>query len=279
MTRPDLFIGVVSHRGTRFSVSQGPQGLAARLRAELEAAGTATTVVVSTEDPFDASPFPITETAVQASLSAQLRLHRTWATFIGRRWSPRWLAEQVLRSAKRQTQRVRSPGVAMLRRLLNIELSHVDLMQRGLDTGADWVLIIEDDGASADVPDCAAGLLGLMAHPDRIAFANVSQSYSSRTLGVDHLLHADPTLQWTGSVSRGLFEAERPVTNTVCAILYSRQFLPELVRVMHELPMEPVVPIDWKLNLAMMQLFDEGTFAQRRCWQVEPAPIDQLSMR
>ncbi|MDD2859285.1 MAG: hypothetical protein PHU75_11505 [Candidatus Nanopelagicales bacterium] len=279
MTRPDLFIGVVSHRGSRFAVSQGPQGLAALLEAELATAGIATTVVVSTDDHFDASPFPLSEASVQASLSAQLRLHGTWARFIGRRWSPRWLAEQALRSGKRQTQRVRSPGVAMLRRLLNIELSHVDLMRRGLASGAAWVLIIEDDGAASDVADCAAGLRGLMEHADRIAYANVSQSYSSRTLGVDHLLHADPGVRWAGTVSRGLFAADRPVTNTVCAILYAREFLPGLVRVMDELPMEPVVPIDWKLNLAMMRLFDEGAFAERRCWQVEPAPIDQLSMR
>ena len=69
------------------------------------------------------------------------------------------------------------------------------------------------------------------------------------------------------------------MTNTVCAILYRAAFVRDLLAAMDALPMEPVVPIDWKLNLALMRMFDDGRLVAGDCWQVEPGPIDQLSMR
>ena len=84
--------------------------------------------------------------------------------------------------------------------------------------------------------------------------------------------------RWQGALNRILFSASKPVTNTVCAILYHREFLSLLLTKLDELPLEPVVPIDWKLNVALMELFQEGAIRPGSCWVIEPAPVLQRSM-
>lgn len=274
-----LFVGVVSHEGSRFSASQGPDGLAAHLADALRPHGVDCTVVVSTEDLHDEARLPVTEAMVQASLSEQLRLDRRWTAFLHRPQGPGWWMHHLARWGLRATQRVRSPGPAMVRRLLNIELAHLRLLDEGARSGADWVLVLEDDAGCTDIPDAAAGLAGLMRAPGaRPGFVNVSQSFSLAELGIEHLLSPAPA-QWAGGQPRSVLQSAVPVTNTVCAIAYRGDFAGRLLEVMQALPMEPVVPIDWKLNLALMAMADSGEIAPGDCWLVDPAPIDQLSMR
>ena len=274
MTSPALFVGVVSHQGSRFAVSQGDEGLAAHLALALPGIEMA----VNTADLLDESVVPVTPALVQASLTAELRIDARWARFLGRPRGPRWWAGQGLRWARRGFRAVRPPSPAMVRRLLNIELSHLDLLRRGLASGAPWILILEDDAMSADVPDLAAGLVGLMASGRSVGFVNLSRSFDTETLGIDHLL-SPSGVAWAGSVPRSVLAASRPVTNTVCAIAYEREFLTRLVSVWEALPMTPVLPIDWKLNLALMQMFEDGALGAGACWLVEPAPITQMSMQ
>ncbi|MCX6432181.1 MAG: hypothetical protein NTX29_05155 [Actinobacteria bacterium] len=275
-----LFIGVVSHEGSRFSVSQGPGGLAQQLVAPLAQLGVEAHAQVNTADLHDSATLPVTDRMTQDSLTAQLHLEREWARFLQRSTGPRWWAGHSLRWLRRAEQALRSPGPRMTERLLNIELSHLDLLRAGLAVGSDWVLILEDDAAALDLPDCAAGLAGLMAAgPRQPQYVNVSQSFTNAELGIEHLLAPVRGVEWAGSIPRSVLAADRPVTNTVCAILYRGDFVSRLVSAMDALPMEPVVPIDWKLNLALMDLFTAGELQAGDCWVVEPAPIDQLSMR
>ncbi|MHB1065974.1 MAG: hypothetical protein ACYC2Z_00885 [Candidatus Nanopelagicales bacterium] len=273
-----LFIGVVSHPSTRFAVSQGPEGLAARLAGALEASGIDTTVVVNTADRHDDVARPVTDDVVQACLTEQVRLDRRWARYLGRARGTRWWIQRGLRWIRRAEQWVRRPDPATVRRLLNIELSHLELLRAGLEAGAAWVLILEDDAASSDPAEAAAGLAGLMrSGSDQPAYVNLSLSFSNAELGIEHLLTPLPAT-WAGSPERCLLAAERPVTNTVCAILYRGSFVADLVEAMDALPMEPVVPIDWKLNLALMEMFASGRLRAGDCWMVEPPPIAQMSM-
>lgn len=273
-----LFIGVVSHPSTRFAVSQGPEGLAARLAGALEASGIDTTVVVNTADRHDDVARPVTDDVVQACLTEQVRLDRRWARYLGRARGTRWWIQRGLRWIRRAEQWVRRPDPATVRRLLNIELSHLELLRAGLESGAAWVLILEDDAASSDPAEAAAGLAGLMrSGSDQPAYVNLSLSFSNAELGIEHLLTPLPAT-WEGSPARHLLAAERPVTNTVCAILYRGSFVADLVEAMDALPMEPVVPIDWKLNLAVMEMFASGRLGAGDCWMVEPPPVAQMSM-
>jgi hypothetical protein len=61
--------------------------------------------------------------------------------------------------------------------------------------------------------------------------------------------------------------------------MYHRDFLVHLINEFELIPSEPVVPIDWRLNKALMNLWNKGLIGSGDCWFVEPAPIDQLSMR
>lgn len=277
-----LFIGVVSHEGSRFAVSQSGEGLAHRLAGRCREAGLRVAVVVNTDDLHDPAVVAVTEATVQASLTEQLRLDRQWADYLDRPRRLRWWGVHALRWIHRAGQKVRSPGPAMITRLLNIELSHLDLLRAGLNDDADWLLILEDDASTSDLDDCAAGLAALMterASAATPAFVNVSQSFALSELGIEHLLNPAPALTWHGAIPRTVLAASRPVTNTVCAILYRASFAQVLVTTLDGLPVEPVVPIDWKLNAALMRLFRDRQLASGDCWLVDPAPIEQLSMR
>jgi hypothetical protein len=278
----DLFIGVVSHEGSRFAVSQGPGGLAAVLAAQLRSLGQSVQVEVSTVDAYDPVQLPITRAMVRACLTAQVHLDRRWARYLGRARGPRWWATHGLRWVRRAEQLVRPPGPKLVERLLNIEMAHFALLRSGLATGADWVLILEDDASSVEVVDCAAGLAWLMssrADERQPAYVNISQSFALDELGIAQLLTLTPDASWAGDAPRRILSSARPATNTVCAILYRGSFVRDLLAVTDALPMEPVVPIDWKLNLALIQMFSSGALGAGDCWFVDPAPIDQLSMR
>ena len=277
-----LFIGVVSHEGSRFAVSQGPGGLAAVLAEQLRSLGQSVLVEVSTVDAYDPVQLPITRAMVRACLTAQVHLDRRWARYLGRARGPRWWATHGLRWVRRAEQLVRPPGPKLVERLLNIEMAHFALLRSGLATGADWVLILEDDASSVEVVDCAAGLAWLMssrADERQPAYVNISQSFALDELGISDLLTVAPDASWAGDAPRHILSSARPATNTVCAILYRGSFVRDLLAVTDALPMEPVVPIDWKLNLALMQMFSSGALGAGDCWFVDPAPIDQLSMR
>lgn len=273
-----LFIGVVSHEGSRFAVSQGPDGLGEQLARALRDRGTDVTVQVNTADLHDPAAVPVSSRTVQESLTEQLHLDRRWAAYLAGSRGPAWWAQHGLRWMRRLDQSIRRPDPRMVERLLNIEFSHLDLLRTGLSSGATWVLVLEDDAASMDVDDCAAGLLGLMANAPQPAFVNVSESFTPAQLGIEHLLSEMPGTTWAGSVDRHVLGASRPVTNTVCAILYRSSFVTRLLAAWDALPLEPVVPIDWKLNLVLMGLFESGECGPGDCWQVDPGPIDQQSM-
>jgi hypothetical protein len=277
-----LFIGVVSHEGSRFAVSQGPGGLAAVLAEQLRSLGQSVLVEVSTVDAYDPVQLPITPAMVSACLTAQVHLDRRWARYLGRARGPRWWATHGLRWVRRAEQLVQPPSPKLVERLLNIEMAHFALLRSGLAIGADWVLILEDDASSVDVVDCAAGLAWLMssrADERQPSYVNISQSFALDELGISDLLTVAPDASWAGDAPRHILSSARPATNTVCAILYRGSFVRDLLAVTDALPMEPVVPIDWKLNLALIQMFSSGALGAGDCWFVDPAPIDQLSMR
>lgn len=289
-----LFIGVVSHEGTRFADSHGPDGLAAALARELVPRGIDTTVVVNTTDEHDPIALPIDGALGWASVREQLALEGEWDRYLaqapgmparsrmrdkavhalrlGRAWARYW------RPWHRSSD-TSAPEIRLVRRLVNIELSHLRLMREALAMGADWVLIVEDDAAAEDVRECAAGLamlIGTASAADQPAYANVSRSFGHDELRIAPMLSPVPALTWPGE--RVVLASSRPVSDTVCAVLYRRSFLIELVQVLASLPMTPVVPIDWKLNRALMVMHGNGALGAGDCWLVEPGPIVQRSM-
>lgn len=274
----DLFIGGVSHERSRFADAQGPEGLAARLAGAWGALGLSSTLQVNTSDLISESGVAITQEVIRDSPAEELRIERQWAEFLQRPLGPRWWSTHALRWSKYWASRRGAPDPTSVTRLLNIELSHVNLMQSALDSGSSWLLLLEDDAGSSDINDLAEGLRGLISGETTPRFANLSQSFDLDRLGVSHLLQPAAGVRWQGSTSRAVLAARKPVTNTVCAILYRRDFLADLMAEWRSLPMTPVAPIDWKLNRALMGLWASGKIRSGDCWWVEPGPIVQRSM-
>ena len=275
MAVPPLFIGVVSHEGSRYAVNQGRDGLATRLAAEFPGSQ----VQVSVRDLFDDSGRDVDAAMVQQALTAELQVERSWARFLGRTRGPSWWMTHLGRQGKRLVRRAAPPGTASIRRLLNIEYAHLWLIEQGLNSGAPWIVILEDDGFCDDVGDLAAGMSAFYPLADCPVMVNLSQSFSVADLGITHLLSPASDVTWTGTKVRAVFESKKPVTNTVCAIAYTRLGLEEISTALRDLPEQPVLPIDWKLNSALMSLAGRKSEPALRCLLVEPAPIVQMSMQ
>jgi GR25 family glycosyltransferase involved in LPS biosynthesis len=283
VTTPTLFIGVITHNKSQYSDSLSENGLAPSVAKELENAELHNRMVLSevrvnSENLFEGNTADLSE---KDSLKAELTVEKEWAQYLVRPdRRDAWVTRQK-RFARFVTRSPKHWSSANVVRLLNIELSHRDLWQAGIESGSDWILIVEDDAYCSDPHDFVQGITALVNGPalDReVSFINLSTSFSSRTLGVKHLLKVSEDFKWEGPASRTIYFCSKPVTNTVCAILYSRNYLRTLVSVWDSLPMSPVLPIDWKMNRAIMHMqADPGIELGDTLW-IEPAPILQRSM-
>jgi len=276
-----LFVGVVSHEGSRFSFNQSPHGLGGALGNVWQDLGFGrSTVQVNTKNLWSTQNVIRSPQRhdVQATLRAELQQEKHWAQFLGT-LNQRTRARLLLRRLSQIYKRVNSPSTDLVTRLLNIELSHLDLIKNALEYGSDWVLILEDDAHCADIQDLARSIRVIQLTSDPPAFVNLTQSHSLGALGIEHLLSPVSQLGWETPTTQTVLSAKKPFTNTVCAILYQREFLQALVTTLESLPVYPVLPIDWKLNVALMQLFNSGVIKENDCWTLDPGPIVQLSMQ
>ena len=273
MSRPDLFIGVVTFVGTRFPDSSTKDGLAQCTKGFLPH----TVVEINSEDLWKPTNPPGPRDA-RESLKAELRVEHQWAQFLGYSSKPSFLARMAARWAKFAWHSLRGFDAGAVTRLINIELSHLDLWKKAVKSNAEMVLILEDDAHSGDVEDFVIGLKGWLGTGLQPAFINVSSSFGLNQLEASDLLKPDPSLTWSGTAQRTVLRARKPVTNTVCAVLYGRDFLREFVDRWEAAPTSPVLPIDWKMNMILMDMFTAGTFTEHPVWWLEPAPIQQRSM-
>lgn len=288
----DLFIGLVTHPKTRFVESSGPQGLVRQLESRLSALGISVQVSICDQNLYDPTAIPITEDVIRESIQAELSLEKQWRKYLHPAKKQRLISvEMWLRQIKRERQFLknlpvlvgstdelskRNPGIQMVTRLINIELAHVSLMDEAAAADATWILIVEDDAIAEDIEQFVASLKEFMQdheHTEQPNYVNISHSFNESTLGIQKLL--TPVQQFGNAT---IYKSSRPVTNTVCAILYRGSFLKSLLNVIHTIPVEPVVPIDWKLNLALLKMWDSSSIRNGDCWVVTPGPIIQSSM-
>ena len=273
MSHPDLFIGVVTHAATRFQDSSTEEGLPRSLARLLPRA----VVEINSDDMWKPTQSP-TASDARESVKAELRAEQLWAQFLGYSSKPAFLARMAARWVIFAWRSLRGFDPTAVTRLMNIELSHLDLWKTALQSDAQLVLILEDDAGSDEADELARGLKGWLAAGLRPAFINLSTSFALDSLGISDLLQPDPSVTWSGTARRTVFRAGKPVTNTVCAVLYGREFLREFVDRWEAAPTRPVLPIDWKMNMVLMDMFTDDTFADLPVWWLEPAPIWQRSM-
>jgi len=284
---PTVFLGLVTHEGTRFKSADKPTGLIHQVSSALTERGYRTEMLISRENDFEKSGVVLTQREVVDSIKAELRIERQWRRFVnsddtGALQDIKFTARHIYRRAKFAPLGRRRPlaterGAQMLRRLVNIELAHVKLLKAAYQSGASWAMIVEDDAQLDDVESFTSHLktfIESQASSTTPLYLNLSDSFSYESLGLSSRLR--PTGSW--SPNAALLSADRPLTNTACAILYRYEFIDILLPALLQIPTSPVLPIDWKLNAALLDLYCRGDVKSDDCWFVSPGPIVQGSM-
>jgi hypothetical protein len=283
-----VFVGLVTHARSRFADALSADGLQSSLARHLNELGCRAVSGVSADDAYLPSLLTIDRKAVIASIRAELDSELRWRAYLAGAKPSVWLRSfMAVRRAKRTItqappwRRTMTPddaGARMVRRLVNIEFSHLRIMREAVQSGARWIVLLEDDASSTDAAARAHELAAFVQAADkqgRPLTINLSESFTPEQLGIEHLLTPINPSSIPAGLPWRLFSAQRPVTNTVCAVLYRGDFLARLLVILEEIPVSPVIPIDFKVNEAMMQLSD--TMAAGDCWVASPAPLVQSS--
>lgn len=292
---PSLFIGMVTHARSRFNADGAANRMMESLALAAEALGIDVVSVVGDRDDYDPVQFPMSRMNLIRWAVHQARLEYRWRRYLAAGGADdlavhgRDLLIWGAMTAKRAVESV-SPhpwdavedltGAKAAVRLLNIDLSHLRLMDEAAKSGCDWVLILEDDAGFSD-PDVAmrevAGVMAAIADTGA-GFVSLSESLGLNELGVGGILAPAPDLESGIASKRSLWRASRPVTNTVCANLYRRGFLAMVREEIGRQGLVPVAPIDWRLNAALMALFEGGRVDSQTCLWLRPGAFVQRSM-
>ena len=257
-------VGLVTHQGSRFR-SQGMATLES-VSSAAKAAGINVRVLVSDRNDADPHQHFVTRRTVATSARYQAELEARWRAHVsGRGVSPTQIPLTLGMRARRSFGSIES-----LSRLLNIDYSHLRLWRHSLAICASAALIIEDDAQLVDghVGEFLAVLAPHME--EQSVLANCSRSIAVDDLGVAGIL-----VEATEKLQRQelrVTQTDRAVTNTVCANLYSREFLTRLVAFIDRRGLVPVAPIDWRVNEFLLDN------PEMKTWWVDPAPFVQGSM-
>lgn len=277
--RVTLLIGLVTHARSRFNERGAAEARVRALADELVRLGLSVEVLISDRDDADAGA--VTSEVLRRSARYQARVEHAWRRALavagGSPAAPAWLDRlRAWGMAARRLERYRgAAGRRAVTRLMNIDLSHLRVLEAGAE--ADWVLVLEDDAIGEDL--ASVGVLALVTAPELadVSFVCCSESIAVRELGIEGLLdEADPVPvpDLPGRVVR----ARWPVTNTVCANLYRGPFARQLADRIRTHGLVPVAPIDWRLNAVVMDLAREGALGARSCVWVRPGLFRQASM-
>jgi len=279
-----LFIGLVTHPRSRFPDARGAHGLAASLASRIAGSDWSVVTAQQTENLVDPADIDLSPAATRASIEKELQTEGDWWRFHHHAHLP--LHKRLVLTARRTARlwkyvgpsaAARTSGQAMLERLANIERAHLSLMEQALNADCQWALILEDDAQSSNPDELANDLtnhLNAWNNTPQPSYVNMSESFAVTELGLSQELRRHSAWNSKGDV----FSATIPFTNTVCAMLYRREFLQALVQELRSIPLEPIIPIDWKLNKAIMALSHSGKLGADDCYVVIPAPIVQGSM-
>lgn len=284
-----LHLGVVTHPRSRFNVDGAAGVLVESLGALLRNRGADVSTVVSDRNDYDPALWPLTRSELVQSGWHQSLLEYRWRRYLAdgsttvsdaallAAMSARRMGEAAIGGLVPSSEA--RYGRTAARRLLNIDLSHLRVLDGAAETGADWVLVLEDDAWPDDPEAAAEGVLALIAAAGDtpMQFASLSTSLSHEQLGVAHLLRPAGELV-LASGSRALLATARPVTNTVCATLYRASFSSRVASSIRAAGLVPVVPIDWRLNQVILDLWSNGDLDADSALWVEPGLFVQRSM-
>lgn len=270
-----LFIGLVTYRATHYPQARGRQGLASRLSRALCRLGVQTTLQIHDQD-LGYKYHSISSTELSQSRSALAKLQKNWLDYLQADTSPH--PRQLLKAATMRIRRtlglLEPRDIDAAYRLLNIELAHLSLMEMALSERTQYSLILEDDGDCEDADELARWICDFLHRPNSSYLVNLSASFSLRQMGLYRLVNpASSRVMGNNELA-----FNKPVTNTACAIMYSLELLETLVPRWRDQRLIPIVPIDWRLNGILMELYRDKILPPGTCLVVDPGPVVQQSL-
>lgn len=288
-----LFVGLITYQGSAFTRHGEAVQMIDTIEAAMAAQGTACSSLISDRDDYSAADYPVTRSLLLSSALFQAWLEFRWRRYVARGRAaslpslPRDAAVLVVMSARRLHSYLglnpfrsasRMPGARQVIRLLNIDLSHLRVYKSVLQSDASSALVIEDDARLTGHETAFAVLTSVLARldPHTPGLVNLSESISHTELGVSEILGQPEAID--GIEGIGVSTCSRPVTNTVCANLFSRRFLELLVASMEKHGLRPVIPIDWRLNRMIMDEWESGRLDSTSCTWIIPGVFVQGSM-
>ena len=280
---PDIFIGLVTHPKSVFPQARTANGLAARLVETLTSLGLDVELTIVDENPLGPDQITVSPKAIRSSVREEITTERRWREYLNSGSTSMLMRLQFRIRQTMTTLRLAPPwrrsikdsdaGGRRLVRLANIELAHLRVLEEAVRSEAAWALILEDDAQSSDAHKFGHELAQFLSTvPDatpELSMINLSDSFTVDQLGIEHLLaESERVSVWS------ICKVERHITNTVCAVLYRRDLLMRLLQELHSIPLEPVIPIDFKVNEAIRRA---GNDLAGQTWICDPAPITQGS--
>jgi len=280
---PDIFVGLVTHPKTVFPQARTANGLAARLAGTLTSLGLVVASTIVDDNPLVPDQIVVSPEAVRASIREEIDVERKWREYLNSgsisllmrlQFRIRQIATTLrLAPPWRRSIDASDAGSRRLIRLANIELAHFRVLDQAVRSEAAWALILEDDAQAEDASklghELAQFLNSVTDVTPELSMINLSDSFSVDQLGIEHLLAAsEATSPWS------MRRVDRHITNTVCAVLYRRDLLIHLVEELQSIPLEPVIPIDFKVNEAIRRA---GSDLPGETWMCDLPPIAQGS--
>lgn len=278
-----IALGLVTHEGSRFNKEGTAEAQIASIAKALTDAGHDVELLISDRDDFDPARYSLGLANRIVTAWSQAALESRWSAHVGRlqpksssRLGLLELIHHLGSGLRRSLSAAGIPGFGRdlgrisLARLINIDLSHLRLLQAAHDWGAEVALILEDDARLAE-PDSQTTLVDLLAAlpTDGPVLSVLSRSISATELKVRNVLDRSEPFDPHYPELRLL---PVPITNTVCASTYSQELITDLLATITPKSLTPVHPIDWRLN---RYLLDNPKVT---CVWSEPAPFVQMSM-
>lgn len=277
-----MFLGLVTHTRSRFNRDGAASDQVTAIAQVLASRGHEVGVLISDRDDFDPDTYRLGLSTRIASAWSQANLEGRWKAYVkrlqGRSANTSTTGSLVARAGSGTRRTLSALGIAVsgadlsteaLKRLINIDLSHIRVWTAAHEFGADTVLVLEDD-ARLTHTHSTMSVADVLEHlpTSELSLAVLSESISPTGLGVRRILDHSNKL----SDYPQLRLLESPLTNTVCANAYSGKLIADLIASITPENLIPVHPIDWRLNQYLL------THTDITCLWSEPAPFVQMSM-
>jgi hypothetical protein len=163
-------------------------------------------------------------------------------------------------------------------RLRNIEDGHKSILEKFTLSESEYLIIVEDDFKityELSIHDIIYSILQIISKDQRIKIVNLSNSFSISELKIKFLIQS--TISQVG-YNQDLLLLEYPVLNTVCATLYKREIIQDLLMELENLNSFYLIPIDEKFNIALNRLIRKSILSLQCYASINPGIFTQRSI-